>query len=122
MTLVVFEEDVLRLICGYSPPSGRRLVEKQSFYDELIGEWDMHCVCDLVMCLGYFNGHVGRHIDGFDSFHGGYGIGKRNSVGRMLLVLTGDGIVCQIHGLKERKRGRLHSEFEKIKQKLTLFS
>ena len=34
MTLVVhvFEEDVLRLICGYAPQSGRRLEEKQSFY------------------------------------------------------------------------------------------
>ena len=26
----------------------------------------MHSVGDLVMCLGDFNGHVGRHIDGFD--------------------------------------------------------
>ena len=27
---VVFEEDVLRLICGYAPQSGRSLEEKQS--------------------------------------------------------------------------------------------
>ena len=33
MTLVVFEEDVLRLICGHAPQSGRSLEEKQSFYD-----------------------------------------------------------------------------------------
>ena len=33
--LVVFEEDVLRLICGYAPQSGRSLERKQSFYDEL---------------------------------------------------------------------------------------
>ena len=25
--------------------------EKQSFYDELKCEWDMHSACDLVMCL-----------------------------------------------------------------------
>ena len=28
--VVVFEEDVLRLICGYTPQSGRSLEEKQS--------------------------------------------------------------------------------------------
>ena len=33
MTLVVFEEDVLRLICGYDPQSGRILEEKQYFCD-----------------------------------------------------------------------------------------
>ena len=27
--------------------------------------------------------------------------------------------VCQIHGLRERKGGRLHPELEKIRQKLT---
>ena len=43
--------------------SGRSFKEKQSFYDELKGEWDMHSSDDLVMCLDVFNGHVGRHID-----------------------------------------------------------
>ena len=33
--VVVFEEDVLSLICGYAPQNGSRLVEKQSFYYEL---------------------------------------------------------------------------------------
>ena len=32
--LLVFEEDVLRLICGYAPHS----------YGDLKGKWDMHCV------------------------------------------------------------------------------
>ena len=41
ITVVVFEEDVLRLICGYAPQCGRSLAEKQCFYDELICEWDM---------------------------------------------------------------------------------
>ena len=31
MAVVVFEEDVLRLICWYTPQSGRSLEEKQSF-------------------------------------------------------------------------------------------
>ena len=46
MTLVVFEEEVLRLICGYAPQSGRRFEEKQSFYDELKCEWDMYSTDD----------------------------------------------------------------------------
>ena len=31
MTVVVLEEDVQRLICGYAPQGGRSLEEKQSF-------------------------------------------------------------------------------------------
>ena len=81
--VVVFEEDVLRLICGYAPQSGRNLKEKQSFYNELKCEWDMHSADDLVMCLGDINGHVGRHINEFDWVHGGYGVGHRNLEGRI---------------------------------------
>ena len=54
----------------------------------------IHSADDLVMCLGDFNGHVGRHIDGFDGVHGGYGVGQSNFEGRMLLVLSGEGIMC----------------------------
>ena len=82
MIVVFFEEDDLRLICWYCQQSGRSLEEKQSFYDELKCEWDMHSACDLVMCLDDFNGHVDRYIDGFN---GGYGVGQRYFEGRMLL-------------------------------------
>ena len=76
---------MLRLIRWYAPQSGRRLDERQSFCDELKGEWEIHSASDLVMCLGDINGHVHRHIDGFDGVHGGYGVGHRNLEGRMLL-------------------------------------
>ena len=59
--------------------------EKQSFYDELKGEWDMHIADDLVMCLGDFNGYMGRHIGGFDGVHGWHGVGQRNLEGGTLL-------------------------------------
>ena len=75
---LLFEEDVLRLICGNTRQSERSLEEKLSFYDELKGEWDMDSAGDLVMCLGVLNGHVSRHIDGFDGVHGGYDVGQRN--------------------------------------------
>ena len=32
----------------------------------------MHTADDLGSCLGDLNGHIGRHIEGFD---GGYGVG-----------------------------------------------
>ena len=38
----------------------------------------MHSEDDVVMCLGDVNGHMGRHIDGFDGGHGRYGVGQRN--------------------------------------------
>ena len=44
----------------------------------------MHNAGDLVICLGDFCGHIGRHMDGFDGVHGGYCVGQRNLEGRML--------------------------------------
>ena len=76
--VVVFEEDLLRLICGYPQKSGINFEEKQSFYDELKCEWDMFSADDLVMCLVDINGHIGRHIDGFDGVLGGFAVGQRN--------------------------------------------
>ena len=51
---------------------------KKPFYDKLKCEWDMDSADDVVMCLGDFNGHVGRHIDRFYGMHGGYGVCQRN--------------------------------------------
>ena len=90
ISVVVFKEDVLRLIYWYTPQGGRSSEEKQSFYDELKCEWDMHSADYLVMCLSDLNGYVGRHIDGFDRVHGGYGVGQRKNVIR---VLSGEKII-----------------------------
>ena len=50
----------------------------------------MHSTVDFVVCLGDIDGHIGRHIDGYVGVHGG----QRNMDGRMLLVLSGEGIIC----------------------------
>ena len=47
--------------------------------------WDMNFAGDLVLCLVDVNGHIGRHIDGFDLVHGGYfcwseGFGRMNVI------------------------------------------
>ena len=31
----------------------------------------MHSAVDLAICLGDFNGHIGRHIDALDEVYGG---------------------------------------------------
>ena len=93
-TVVLFEACVLRLICGYAPQSGKSLEEKQSFYDKLKCEWDMNSADDLVMCARDFNGHFGRHIDGFNRVYGGYGVGQRNLEGRMLLEFCQEKELC----------------------------
>ena len=36
------------------------------------------------MCMGDFNGHVGRHIDGLDGVQRRYDAGQRNLEGRMI--------------------------------------
>ena len=45
----------------------------------------MHSAGDLVMCLSDVNGHVSRHHYGFDGIHGGFGVGKGNLEGKILL-------------------------------------
>ena len=54
----------------------------------------MYRAGDLVMCLGGFNGHDGRHTGGFDGLYGGYGIGQRNLEGRMLLEFCLEKELC----------------------------
>ena len=79
--VLVFEEEVIRVICAYAPQIGRSECEKGQFYD-MASEWDLQTPGELVLGLGDFNGHVGKRIDGFE---GVYGIGKRHVEGRKLL-------------------------------------
>ena len=51
----------------------------------------MNYTDDLVVCIGDFNGHVGRHIDGV---HGGHGVGQRNLEGKMLLEFCLEKELC----------------------------
>ena len=48
----------------------------------------------------------GKHIDGSDGFHGGYGVGQRNLEGRMLLEFCLDKELCvsNIWFKREEKR------------------
>ena len=94
---------MLRLLCGYAPQSGRSLEEKQSFNDELKGE---HSAGHLVMCLGDFNGHVGRHIDGLDGVRGGYVVSQWNLEEIMLLEFCLEKELCVSNTWFEREEKR----------------
>ena len=67
----------------------------------------MHSADDLFMCLGDFNGHVGRHIDGFDGVHGGYGVRQRNVEGRMLLEFCLEKELCVQNTWFKREEKRM---------------
>ena len=66
----------------------------------------MHSAGDSVICLGDSNGHVGRHIDGFDGVHGGYGVGQRNLEGIMLLQFCLEKELCVSNTWYKRKKKR----------------
>ena len=82
---LVFEKEVVRVICAYAPQSGKPDPEKERFYEEMARKWSVVNENELVLGLGDFNGHVGKCAEGFEGIHGGYGIGKRNAEGRLLL-------------------------------------
>ena len=92
--VLVFEEEVVRVICGYGPQSGRDSDDKEKFYDELAEEWEVSKENELVLGLGDFNGHVGKSSQGFEGVHGGNGIGERNAEGRMLLEFCDGKELC----------------------------
>ena len=109
--VVVFEEDVLRLICGYVAQSGRIFEEKQSFHGVLKCERYVHSAGDLVMCLeSAMDTLVGILMGSWRVWCRLVEFGRKNVIG----VLSGEGIMCVImlcefcvsHGLRERKRGR----------------
>ena len=54
----------------------------------------IYSAIDLVICIGDFNAHIGRHIDRFNGFHGGFGAGQRNLEGRMFLEICLEKKLC----------------------------
>ena len=93
---------MLRLICGYALQGERSLEEKQSFYDESKGEWDMHSAGDLVICLlTLVDTLVGILMGSWSR----YGVGHRNSEGRGLVEYNLQKELCMSSTwFKEEKR------------------
>ena len=49
---------------------------------------------ELALGLVDFNSHVGKCAERLEGIHGGYGIGKRNAEGRMLLDFCDQKQLC----------------------------
>ena len=65
------------------------------------------CILHVIwLCMDDFYGHIGRHIDGFDGVHGGYGVGQKNLEGRMLLEFCLEKELCASNTwfMREKKR------------------
>ena len=103
---LVCKEEVVRVICAYAPQSGKPDAEKERFYEEIACEWGMANANELVLGLGDFNGHVGKCAEGFEGIHGGYGIGKRNAEGRMLLDFCDQKELCVANTWYKKKDKR----------------
>ena len=80
--------------------------EKERFYAEMARKWSMANANELVLGLGEFNGHVGKCAEGFEGVHGGYGIGKRNAQGRMLLDFRDQKELCVANTWYKKKDKR----------------
>ena len=103
---LVFEEEVVRIICAYASRSGKPDAEKERFYEEMVREWSVANENELVLGLGDFNGHVGKCAEGFEGIHGGYGIGKINAEGRLLLNFCDQKELCAANTWFKKKDKR----------------
>ena len=63
----------------------------------------MYSTDDMVMCLGDLNGHVGRHIDGFNEVHGVCGVDQRNLDEVILLEFCLEKELCVSNTLFRRE-------------------
>ena len=51
---------MIRVICVYTPQSGKPDIQKSKFYDELVHKWDLKGTKELTLGIEDFNGHVGK--------------------------------------------------------------
>ena len=82
--VLMFGEQIVKVICAYGPHSERTMAEKQEFY-ELAYERNLRSNAEIVLGLGGFNGHVEKRIDGLKNIHGGNGFGEKYVEGERLL-------------------------------------
>ena len=66
VVLLTYGEEVVKILFAHGLQSGRPVAEKQLFYDKVAYKWDLQSAGELVLGLGDFNGHVGRHSEGFE--------------------------------------------------------
>ena len=75
--------------------------EKDQFYDDMLGKWDLQNPSEVVLGLGVYR-HVGIQIDGFEDVHYEYGILLREE--NYSSFVRKRRCAWQTHGLKRRNR------------------
>ena len=69
----------------YAPQAGLQEAEKDRFYDQLQSVMARIPASEVLIPLGYWNGHVGADSNRFEEVHHGKGFGVRNVEGERLL-------------------------------------
>ena len=103
VVVIIFGKKVVRIVCTYAPQCGRAMSEKKKFYEKMARRCEVENANEVLSCLGDFNGHIGKEVDGFEGVHGGFGIGKETR--RVDFVLKRI-CVWVIVGLRKRIVGR----------------
>jgi hypothetical protein len=85
MVRIIVEEKVINIVSAYAPQPGRQMSEKEEFWFRMTQLLSGIKDDENIFVGGDLNGHVGRDADGYDGVHGGYGYGKRNTEGEMML-------------------------------------
>ena len=84
VVVIIFGKKVVRTVCAYAPQCRRSMSEKK-FHEEMTRGCEVNNKKEVLICLGDFNGFIGKKVDGLEEIHGGFGIGRRNVEGRLLL-------------------------------------
>ena len=92
--VIIFGKMVVRIVCAYAPQCERLMSEKEKFYEEMARRCEVENENEVLICLGDFNGHIGKEVDRFESVHGSFGRGKRNVEGRLMLEFCVEKGVC----------------------------
>ena len=86
---VIVGRSVLNLISVYAPQTGWSEVVKEEFL-AMLGEVESGIDSgERLLICGDLNGHVGSEIDGFEGVHEGFGFGKRNVEGEIIIIRLG---------------------------------
>ena len=75
----------MMMISVYAPQTGWSKVVKDEFLAMLVEVVSGIDSGERLLICGDLNGYVGSEIDGFEGVHGGFGFGKRNVEGEMIL-------------------------------------
>ena len=82
---VVMGDEIVTIVSAYAPQVGLDVVTRQQFWEDLEKVVQRVPSGKKLLIGGDLNGHVGTDRDGFESIHGGFGIGDRNEAGNDIL-------------------------------------